>query len=386
MERTYEEKNKRILMSYGFSTSLIGNIYSPFLSIFIFEIAGESFLKAGFGSQLPSIVSMIMGYIWAFISDTTRKRRIFIQIALITNIFTLICLSYVWSIEQLIVVQLIGALTGSAGGAAFSALLAENLRGRRGEILGKYNAFTVVGGFIGNLFSGILYNNIGYRSVLRLTSTLNIVSLTLISMIHEGESESLNLNEVKWGDLIPKVPREFWGIYPVRLILALPGALSGGILGIYYLKYLGGSPESWSIVIALTTLLGLTTIPYGKLADKLSIKQMFTFAGLGWTILYFGYYFSPSPIIFAIFFIIPIWPAFWITYSKLLMNLSDKTKRAEFYAFEGTLSTIYGNIIGILSGYLADILRPRNMFLLSTISAITAVIYINLKFKKQPPI
>ncbi|MEM2137308.1 MAG: MFS transporter, partial [Candidatus Methanomethylicia archaeon] len=159
-----------------------------------------------------------------------------------------------------------------------------------------------------------------------------------------------------------------------------------GILGIYYLKYLGGSPESWSIVIALTTLLGLTTIPYGKLADKLSIKQMFIFAGLGWTILYFGYYFSTSPIIFAIFFIIPIWPAFWITYSKLLMDLSDNTRRAEFYAFEGTLSTIYGNIIGILSGYLADILGPKNMFLLSTISAITAVIYVNLKFKKQPTI
>ncbi|MEM3616151.1 MAG: MFS transporter, partial [Candidatus Methanomethylicia archaeon] len=201
-------------MSYGFSTSLIGNIYSPFLSIFIFEIAGGSFLKAGFGSQLPSIVSMIMGYIWAFISDTTRKRRMFIQIALITNIFTLICLSYVWSIEQLIVVQLIGALTGSAGGAAFSALLAENLRGRRGEILGKYNAFTVIGGFTGNLFSGILYNTIGYRSVLRLASILNIVSLTLISMIHEGESESLNLNEVKWRNLIPEIPREFWSIYP----------------------------------------------------------------------------------------------------------------------------------------------------------------------------
>ncbi|MEM3886167.1 MAG: MFS transporter [Candidatus Methanomethylicia archaeon] len=295
--------------------------------------------------------------------------------------FTTLCLSYVWSIEQLIAIQLIGSLTGSAGGSVFSALLAEVLKEHRGESLGKYNAFVVVGGFLGNIISGILYNTIGFRNMLRLIAALNFIPLTLISIIPKDPHENWNLKESNWRNFIPRIPREFWGIYPVRLILTLPGALSGGILGIYYLKYLGGSPESWSIVVALTTLLGLTTIPYGKLADKLPIKKMFIFAGLGWTILYLGYYISPTPIIFAIFFIIPIWPAFWITYNKCLMELSDKTERAKFYAFEGTLSTIYGNIIGIISGYLADIFGPREMFLISSASAIIATIYINLKLK-----
>lgn len=381
MKSIGDEKSKMTLMMYGFSTSLIGNIYSPFLSIFIFEIAGGSFLRTGLGSQLPSILSITMGYIWAFISDTTHKRKMFIQMALITGIFTTFCLSYVWSIEQFIAIQLIGSLTGSAGGSAFSALLAEVLKGHRGESLGKYNAFTVIGGFFGNIISGILYNTIGFRNMLKLIAALNVIPLILISIIPENQYKNWSFRELNWRNIIPRIPRGFWSIYPLRLILTLPGALSGGILGIYYLKYLGGSPESWSIVIALTTLLGITTIPYGKLADKLSVKHMFTFAGLGWTILYFGYYISPTPIIFALFFIIPIWPAFWITYSKCLMELSDKTERAKFYAFEGTLSTIYGNIIGIISGYLADIFGPREMFLLSSTTAIIATIYINLKLK-----
>lgn len=109
--------------------------------------------------------------------------------------------------------------------------------------------------------------------MLRLIAALNFIPLTLISIIPKDPHENWNLKESNWRNFIPRIPREFWGIYPVRLILTLPGALSGGILGIYYLKYLGGSPESWSIVVALTTLLGLTTIPYGKLADKLPIKK-----------------------------------------------------------------------------------------------------------------
>jgi len=35
-------------------------------------------------------------------------------------------------------------------------------------------------------------------------------------------------------------------------------------------------------VVAVTTLLGLSLIPYGGLADRLPTRRMFTLAGLGW--------------------------------------------------------------------------------------------------------
>jgi len=363
---------RKLIMGYGFASNFSSGISSPFLSIFIFEIAGGSFLKTGIGNQVPTIISIVMGYVWARISDYTGKRRIFIQMALGTGIVTTTALSFVNNIEQYLVIQTIGSITGSAGGAALSAVIAENFRGRRGELFGRYQAITVIGGFLGNMISGALYNTIGYRNVLRLVAALNIIPLSIISLIPENVGKNVERGKIFSP---PKIPSGFWKAFSIRLMLTLPGALSGGLLGIYYLKYLGGSPENWSIVVSVTTLLGLSAIPYGKLADKLSMKSMFTFAGIGWTILYLGYYLSPTPIIFALFFIVPIWPAFWITYNKLLMELSDSTERATFYAFEGILSTILGAIVGIFSGYLADLFGPRNIFILSAAMAITATIY-----------
>jgi len=141
------------------------------------------------------------------------------------------------------------------------------------------------------------------------------------------------------------------------------------VFAMYYVKYLGGSPESWFVVVAATTLLGLSSISYGRLADRLPPGRMFTLAGLGWVALYTGYYLSRNPLGFAAFYIIPIWPAFWLSYSKALMDLSDQAERAELFTLESALSSIYGSAIGVLASYLADLLGPCELFLLSAAAA-----------------
>jgi DHA1 family multidrug resistance protein-like MFS transporter len=104
---------------------------------------------------------------------------------------------------------------------------------------------------------------------------------------------------------------------------------------------------------------------------------MFTVAGLGWTALYLGYYASPNYLWFSLFFIIPVWPAFWLAYSKALMDLSDESERATFYALEGTLSAIFGSLVSILAGYLADLYTPRSIFLLSATAALASTLIVN---------
>jgi len=136
-------------------------------------------------------------------------------------------------------------------------------------------------------------------------------------------------------------------------------------------------------VVAATTLLGLSSIPYGKLADRLPLRRMFTLAGLGWVALYTGYYLSRSPLEFAAFFVIPVWPAFWLSYSKALMDLSDQAERAELFALESVLSSVYGSAVGILAGYLADLLGPRELFLLSAVAAAAATACVQLLLSSQ---
>ncbi|PLJ78419.1 MAG: hypothetical protein B7L53_00240 [Thermofilum sp. NZ13] len=360
------------LLVYSFTSSLAGNIVSPFLSVFIFELAGRSFLATSIGSQLPAAISAFMSLVWARISDSTGKRKAFVVLSASTGIAASIALSYATSIEQVVAVQSLGAITGSAGGSAFSALLAEKFRDGRGEFLGRYNAAGVLGGFLGSLASGPLYSAIGFRNLLRLNAALNLIPLALILTVPEENSASRPTTR----DIlrIPRVPRRFWRLYAARLLMTLPGAIGGGVLGIYFLKYLKGSPELWSAVVSLTVLAGLSSIPYGRLADRLSTRQMFTLAGLGWAALYAGYYASTNPLVFAAFFIFPVWPLFWVAYSKALMDISDETERATFYAFEGVLSTVYGSAIGMASGYLADITSPRLLFLISSVAALSAAL------------
>jgi DHA1 family multidrug resistance protein-like MFS transporter len=166
-----------------------------------------------------------------------------------------------------------------------------------------------------------------------------------------------------------RLPGGFWKLFAARLLMTLPGAISSGVFAMHYLKYLGGSPESWSVVVAATTLLGFSSIPYGRLADRLPPGRMFTLAGLGWVALYTGYYLSRNPLEFAAFYIIPIWPAFWLSYSKALMDLSDQEKRAELFTLESALSSIYSSAIGVLASYLADLPGPRELFFLSAAEA-----------------
>ena len=206
--------------------------------------------------------------------------------------------------------------------------------------------------------------------MLRIASALNLVPLAVLSLFPEERASAASQRK----RLSLKIPRKFWRLYGARVAMTLPGSISGGVFAIYYLKYLGGSPESWSLVSAITTLLGLASIPYGKLADRVSAKRMFTLAGLGWTLLYLGYYLSSTPQTFAAFFVVPVWPAFWLAYNKAMMEVSDTTERAKLYAFEGMLSAVYSSAVGLAASYLADSFGPRNLFLISTLAAAIATL------------
>jgi len=172
----------RLVMGYGLSSSFAGSVVSPFYSVFLFELARGSFLQTGLASQVPLAVSVLMGYVWARLSDRSSRRRVFVQLSAATGVVVSLALSYMESVEQLLVVQVARALLGSAGGAAFSALVAESFR--------------------------------------------------------EGPSSRSFRRAAR------RLPEGFWKLFAARLLMTLPGAISSGVFAMHYLKYLGGSPES----------------------------------------------------------------------------------------------------------------------------------------------
>lgn len=374
---------ERKLLVHNLTASFSGSLAAPFLTIFYYEVAKQSFFLTGLVNYAPALLSVFMGLIWARISDTNGKRKTFVVIASATGIATTMAMSYVENVDQLLMIRLAGAITGSAGGAAFSALFAKTFKKNRGSSLGKYDAMGIIGSFVGSLTSGYLYSTIGFRTMLRIIALLNLVPLGIIISIKE-EPEPRHKLDLKHLVEIPKIPKKFWRVYASRLLITLPGSIGGSIIGIYFIKYLGGTPELWSIVAAATTLTGLSSTFYGKLADRMSVRQMFTLAGLGWTALYTGYFLAQDPIVFAAILVIPVWPAFWVAYRKALMDISDQTERATFFAVESLLTSIYGSVLGITTSYVADLINPRMLFLVSAIAAISSTIAVQklLSFEK----
>ena len=97
---------------------------------------------------------------------------------------------------------------------------------------------------------------------------------------------------------------------------------------------------------------------------------MFTLAGLGWAVLYAGYYASRDPLTFAVFFVVPVWPAFHVAWRKALMDMSDRAPRASLFALEGAVSAAYEAAVALLGGYLADTLSPRVLMAASSLLAL----------------
>jgi Major Facilitator Superfamily. len=158
-----DKRTIALLSWYNLTSSFAGNLVAPFLPIFFYRLAGKKFFQTSIASQSSVIVSVVMGLFWARLSDVNGYRKRYIQLGILTGIFSSTALSFVDDIETAILVQVMGAFTGSASGAAFSALMAEKLRDQRGSRLGIYNAAGVIGGFMGSLVSGLLYNALGFR-------------------------------------------------------------------------------------------------------------------------------------------------------------------------------------------------------------------------------
>jgi len=379
--------NKRhVLMAYNFTNSFEWSIVSPFLPIFFYELVGNSFLMLSVVNSLPAILSVVMGLIWARISDSYGKRKPFILLSIATGIITTFLLSYVEDAWQLILLRISGVFTGAAGGAAFSALLSNTFKEKRGRMMGFYNALGLLGGISGNLLSAYFYDNYGMRATLQAVAVAKVIPLALVLIIKEEPEKQGKIElrrAVREAFKFPRLPPSFWRVYAVRCVLVLPGALGGSILAVYFVKFLGGSDQLWALITAVTTLMGIAVIPYGYLADKVGARTMFTLAGLGWTVLYAGYYLSRDPYIFALFFVIPVWPAFHVTYQKTLMDVSDYCERATLFATEGLISTIYGSIVGLIGGYLADVITPKNLLALSSALALLGAVTAYLLLREE---
>ena len=357
MKRGREEA----LYVYNLLSSLSSSLISPFLPIFFFEIVGKNFFLLELVNMTPLIVTTTLSLVWAFLADRIGLYKPFILASLILSSATTFLLSLVNNFTDLFIVKLIGSVVGSMSSATFPALLAKIFRDHRERKISTYMTLGLIGGFSGSLVSGYLYEVYGVRNILKFLALASLVPAAVIAFIKEEKEKQSSLRNLMFNCFLTKIAR----IFTAKCLLVFPSAFSGGLIGVYFLEYLKGSPSLWALVSAVTTLANLSTILYGRLGERIGDVNLLFLAGLGWSVLYTVYGLTTDITIFALFFTIPVWPAFAIGYQTLLMKLSDEGSRASIYSIDNILSTIYSASIGILGGYLAEIFTPRPLFILA---------------------
>lgn len=366
------EDSSKVLLVNNFIESFRWSLVSPFLPVFYYTIVG-SFTLLNLINYSTAIVASIFAIIWAKISDSYGRRKPFVLLSYATAIVTTFLLANIKSAYQLILLRLFGSLVGSAGGASFSALLAKSFKKNRGQVIGIYSSLGTLGSVIGNILSGYLYSIVGIRVALQYLAFTTIIPLILVLMIKEEPEERKPLN-LKTIFKPPKIPREFIKYYLYNLFRNCREAFFGGIVSIYFLNYLGGTPEQWALIMSITTLLSLTAPFWGRLVDKHGVRFAYTYSAIGWVIISIGYCLAKDPVTFSIFFIMPVSIAYSIAYNKIIFDASDQSDRASFFSFLGLISSLFSMITGLIAGYIADTFTPYTLLEIYALLSIIGLI------------
>jgi len=372
--------SREVLVVSQLVNSTRGGILAPIMPFFIYELSNRSFFLLSLANNVSLLVTLVLSPVMGMLIDKTGRRKVFILFSTCVGILLGFLTSFVDDYIQYILINLAGAVVGVAGGLAFTSLMADVFdKKSRGKLLGLYNAVGLAGGILGNILSAYVYQVVGVRGAIRIVSLTGLVTLLLYASLKDDRRPIARSSSITLIDSLKSFKdKGILRLFALKAPLQLPGILASGVFAIYFTEVLGGTPELWALLGAVNTAVGLTSIPYGYLVDRMGRKRMLYFSAVGWTILYLGYLFSRDPLTFSIFFVIPIWPAFNIAYTSMLFDITEGENRTRLLGAMNSLNSIYTFTFSMLGGIIADLFEPRLVFLIALIPLSVSIPVIKL--------
>ena len=362
---------KSIVIASQVVNRVRGGILGPILPFFLYSLSNRSYFILTLMNNSSLLVSFVLSPIMGAVVDRVGRKKPIIIASTIVGLSLSFLTSYVTSYQEYILITLAGSIIGIAGGLAFSSLMADIFsRKKRGRLLGIYNSMGLVGSIAGNIISAYFYNFVGIRETIRIIALSGLVTVVLYLFLNENgiskAKERISIRDIVKKDLVSGFKSKVvFRLFTLQALTRTPAVLTSGIMAIYFTRELGGTPEEWAILAAITTIAGLAYIPYGYLVDKIGRKKILYFSIVGWIVLYIGYGISRDPLTFSMFFIIPIGSAYSLAYTAILYDLTDGGDRGKIFGTLGSLNSVYVFIVSLIGAYIADIYSPRILFFIS---------------------
>jgi len=322
-----QESNKvvKTFSIASFLNDLGSDIIYPIWPLFVIEVLGANMVILGFidglGNALVSISQAISGYL----SDKVGKRKLFIWLGYLFGSLSRIgyAISTIW--QHLIPLRVLDRF-GKMRGAPRDAMIADiSTKENRGRNFGLLRSMDSLGAVVGITLSIFLITRIDYRTLFMLAAIPSIIS-AIIVLVFIKEKKTKNLYK---GYSFKNFNRNFKLFLLLSSVFAL-GSFSYSFL-LIYAKNSGFQNTFIPVFYLIFTIAAtLTSLPFGKLADKIGRKSVIFISYVLFGLMCLGFIFLKSHWgMFLLFVLYGLHQGSFIpTQKTFISELSPKNMRA----------------------------------------------------------
>ena len=274
--------------------------------------------------------------------------------------------------------------------AARDALLSQQAtKETKATVFGFHRAMDTVGAAIGPIIALVFlyFFPKNYSSLFYFAFIPGIIAVLLIFLLKEKRVAVSTLEKGNFFSFF-----KYWSVssseYKKLVIGLLLFALfnSSDVFLLLITKEVTGSDTiTIAAYIFYNLIYASASFPFGKLADKFGIKNIFIIGLLMFTIVYGGFAFHPSVVvIFVLFFIYGIYAAStegivkaWIT------NMAHDTNTATAVGFYTSCQSICSLLASIIAGFIWSSFGSSFTFGITGFIAFSVLIYFLLSFRKN---
>lgn len=383
-EEPDSRESKRTLKVFAVSSFLNdmgSDMIYPLWPVFVTTVLGANMAVLGFIDGLGIAVVSISQALSGYISDRTKKRKVFIWLGYLFGSISRIgyAISTAW--PHLIPFRILDRF-GKIRGAPRDAIVADISKdSERGQNFGFLRTMDNLGAAVGILITIALFSFLGYRNLFLLAAVPSLISAFLIyAYIKERKVEKAKLYK---GITLKNISPDLRLFILTSVIFAL-STFSYSFLLIF------AKERGYAIVfipvlyLLFTAVASITSLPFGKLSDKAGRKKVMILSYILWALVCLTLIASPTLIgVFIAFILYGMHLGALEPIQKTLVSeLAEKEYRASSLGAYQMMIGLSALPSSVLAGYLWDSISIEAPFYLSlTLTFISLVLLLFVKEK-----
>ena len=394
-----------VLLFVQFSTAVGQALYTPFIVVWLSDLGNTSYLLYSLISTLPFFVMFLAAPVWGRFSDAYHARKIFLVLGLLAVTIQYWILLFVETSLEFMIIVIICAIFIGAYQANLIALASLQVpQEESGNLVGLLSITMSLGWLLGSPLGGYAYDLLGAQARFYQLPLAGIIVFLAAILTLFYVPEPKVKSSTKNNPLLPTMEkkdsledqngkRTLWNVLIlVAFANFLINASAGGFWTFgfpYFVLGLGASGLSFSLMLVLTTALGIPTSKIiGKLLDKNPTLPYIFVTNVAYLLLYLAIKTANDPLLGLLIYVIPLYVLQLVIFPTITVQLSDRQSRStaigivQGFGFGGSVlgSAIFGYILDITHNLL---IIPTIAIILVSISTFYALILDFVLLKKH---